>query len=222
MSNLSIKEVDFQGSTLMACEVDEKIYAGVKWVCQGIGLSRGQINNEYNKIQEDLVLKQGARNLVLPTNGGHQDVLCIELEFLPLWLAKISITPKMQSENPFLVAKLVEYQLKAKDVLAKAFIENNQLSSNLMFLQGILDGMKENELRVRKLEEESSLTNNKVVHLETEFNKETVTDGFKTSNNIARSLDIYSSQINLTSVLLIILRSTYKFTAPKSDIKTNM
>ena len=92
------------------------------------------------------------------------------------------------------MAKLVDYQLKAKDVLANAFIHNNQLSSNLMFLQGILDGMKENELRVKKLEEQSSFTNSKVIHLETEFNKETVTDGYKTNDNIARSLALYSTK----------------------------
>lgn len=194
MNNLAIKEVDFNGDTLMACEKDEKIYVGVKWVCQGIGLSEGQIKSERKKIQEDIVLKQGGRNFVLPTNSGKQDTLCIELEFLPLWLAKISITPKMQKDNPFLVAKLVDYQLKAKDVLAKAFIDNNQLSSNLMFLQGILDGMKESELRVKKLEEQSSFTNNKVIHLETEFNKETVTEGYKTNDNIARSLALYSTK----------------------------
>ncbi|MEK4121960.1 phage antirepressor N-terminal domain-containing protein [Lysinibacillus sp. FSL K6-0102] len=96
MNNLVVKEVDFNGDTLMACEKDEKIYVGVKWVCQGIGLSEGQIKSERKKIQEDIVLKQGGRNFVLPTNSGKQDVLCIELEFLPLWLAKISITPKMQ------------------------------------------------------------------------------------------------------------------------------
>jgi hypothetical protein len=44
------------------------------------------------------------------------------IDFLPLWLAKISITPKMKKNNPELVEKLIQYQLKAKDVLAAAFL----------------------------------------------------------------------------------------------------
>ncbi|MGR5866950.1 hypothetical protein ACT7DZ_33660 [Bacillus cereus] len=37
---------------------DEKIYVGVKWVCQGIGLSEDQMRNERKKIQSDVVLKK--------------------------------------------------------------------------------------------------------------------------------------------------------------------
>lgn len=66
MSNLAIKEVDFNGDTLMSVQnnENEKVYVGVKWICNGIGLSEGQIRK---KIQEDIVLKQGGRNFVLPT-----------------------------------------------------------------------------------------------------------------------------------------------------------
>ena len=61
-------------------------------------------------------------NLTLPTNGGLQEILCLNIDFVPLWLAKISITPSMKENNPELVDKLVKYQLKTKDILAKAFL----------------------------------------------------------------------------------------------------
>lgn len=126
MNNLAVKEVNFNGDTLIAAQDKDtqKVYVAVKWICEGIGLTKGQMQNERKKIQEDLVLKQGERNLVLPTNGGLQEVQCIELDFLPLWLAKISITPKMKENNPDVVEKLIQYQLKAKDVLANAFVHN--------------------------------------------------------------------------------------------------
>jgi len=126
---LTAKEVNFNGAILMAVQDErtKQIYVGIRWICDGLGLSRGQMNNETVKIQTDLVLSQGARNLVLPTKGGNQEVLTLKLEFLPLWLAKISITPNMKKENPELVAKLVDYQLNAKDVLANAFIKNEYL-----------------------------------------------------------------------------------------------
>jgi hypothetical protein len=89
---LIVKEVDFKGAQLMAVQDSEtgKIYVGVKWICEGIGLTKGQMQNERIKIKEDAALSKGERNLVLPTKGGNQEAACIELEFLPLWLAKIS------------------------------------------------------------------------------------------------------------------------------------
>lgn len=124
MNELIIKDVDFQGSKLKAAQDhDGKIWAAVRWICDGIGLTKGQMQNERNRIQNDMVLSKGERNLVLPTSGGNQDVLCLDLEFVPLWLAKISITPKMQRESPEVVEKLIIYQLRAKDVLSAAFIK---------------------------------------------------------------------------------------------------
>ena len=118
---LAVKNVDFYGDNLLAAQdKDGKVWAGVKWMCEGIGLTKGQMQNERKHIQSDLVLQRGERNLVLPTNGSEQSVLCLYLDYVPLWLAKISITPKMQRDSPKVVEKLINYQLKAKDVLAKA------------------------------------------------------------------------------------------------------
>ncbi|WP_454431215.1 phage antirepressor N-terminal domain-containing protein [Bacillus thuringiensis] len=118
--------VNFNGAEIMAVKAnDEKIHIGVKWVCKGIGLSDDQMRNERKKIQSDLVLNRGGSNLTLPTNSGIQEVLCIELNYLPLWLAKISITPNMRSNQPELTQNLITYQLKAKDVLADAFLKKD-------------------------------------------------------------------------------------------------
>ena len=123
MNDLVVKDVDFFGDTLKAAR-DEKgiVWAGVKWLCDGIGLSEGQIKAERKKIQEDMVLSQGGRNFVRNKGSGKREVLCLQLDYVPLWLAKISITPNMKENNPELVDKLVKYQLKAKDVLAAAFL----------------------------------------------------------------------------------------------------
>lgn len=126
------KMVPFGNVELLAVKMsDGKIYAAVKWVCQGIGLTGDQTKNERKKIQTDVVLLKGGRNLTLPTNGGLQEVLCIELEFLPLWLAKISLTPTMQKESPWTVNNLVKFQLEVKDVLAKAFIHKQVMPSSI-------------------------------------------------------------------------------------------
>lgn len=123
MNELEIKRVPFMGTELIAArDADGQIWAGVRWMCDGIGLSEGQSKWERLKIQKDKVLSKGGRNFILPTNGGNQEVLCLKLDFVPLWLAKIAITPTMEQETPELAERLMEYQLKAKDVLAAAFI----------------------------------------------------------------------------------------------------
>lgn len=123
-SQLSVKTVPFMGDELMAARDDKtgKIYAGVRWMCEGIGLTPDQARNERRRIHDDLVLSKGESNLTLPTKGGNQSVQCIDNEFIPLWLAKISITPAMKKEHPEVADKLVQYQLKAQKVLAAAFI----------------------------------------------------------------------------------------------------
>ena len=126
-NGLEVKRIPFLGAELMAARDDEgHIWAGVRWMCEGIGLTKGQMQNERSRIHGDKVLSQGERNLVFPTKGGNQETLCLALDFVPLWLAKISITPTMEAENPELAATLEQYQLRAKDVLAAAFLPKKQ------------------------------------------------------------------------------------------------
>lgn len=123
MNELEIKRVPFMGTELIAArDNDGQIWAGVRWMCDGIGLNKTQTNNQVEKIKTETVLSKGYGNFRIPTNGGMQETTCLKLDFVPLWLAKISITPTMLQETPELADRLVEYQLKAKDVLAAAFL----------------------------------------------------------------------------------------------------
>ena len=127
MNELEVRKVPFMGTELMAARDNSgQIWAGVRWMCNGLGLSRGQRDRQSLNIQADSVLSKGAANLRLPTNGGNQEVLCLKLDYVPLWLAKIAITPKMERETPELAARLEQYQLKAKDVLAAAFLPQSK------------------------------------------------------------------------------------------------
>lgn len=130
-SQMQVKEVNFNGDRLVAIQ-DAKniIWAGVRAICQNIGFSKNQIDNQIDKINNDIVLSQGAGNFPILTKGGEQVTLCILIDFLPLWLAKISITPTMKKNNPKLVEKLIAYQLKAKAVLAAAFLpQQNEIQT---------------------------------------------------------------------------------------------
>lgn len=123
MDNLIVKAVDLMGDSVTAAQDSEGIiWVGIRWLCQGVGMSEGQWKRQITNIQKDLLLKRGGSNLILPTESGNQEVFCLQNDYLPIWLAKISITPTMQKERPELADKLLEYQLKAKDILAAAFM----------------------------------------------------------------------------------------------------
>lgn len=157
MNGLVVKDVQFNGATLRAAQDAENIiWAGVTWVCQGLGLKEGRVKYERKKMQEDLVLSQGTKFYPLGTDDANSDVLCLKLDFLPLWLAKISITPTMKRENPQLVENLIEYQLKAKDVLAAAFLNKNALTPQADYikqitkLQSTIEEMRQENLKMYK------------------------------------------------------------------------
>lgn len=134
MGNLVIREVDFQGATLMAVQTEDgKIHVGVKWICQGLGLSDNQRIAQMKKIREDVVLEKGVIKILLPTISGEQEVLCIEIDFLPLWLAKINANI---INDPIVQEKLIDYQLNAAKVLAKAFIEEKRGAKDKSSKQG--------------------------------------------------------------------------------------
>lgn len=127
---LITKEVDFYGDEIMCVQDTStgKIYVGVSWISNGIGLSKSQKDTQVQKIQKDLALKMGCLKFQAGVFDENNETISLELDYLPLWLAKISITPKMQEENPILASKLLNYQLKAKDVLAEAFIEPREVN----------------------------------------------------------------------------------------------
>ena len=117
-----VKNVDLMGDSIMAAkDNDGTIWVGIKWMCKGMGMSEGQWKRQIANIKKDLLLQKAGSNLILPTVSGDQEVFCLKNDYLPIWLAKISITPTIQQENPDLADKLLEYQLRAKEVLAEAF-----------------------------------------------------------------------------------------------------
>lgn len=168
-NELEIKRVPFMGAELMAArDTDGQIWAGVRWMCDGIGLSKGQMQNERTRIHNDKVLSQGERNLVLPTRGGNQETLCLKLDFVPLWLAKISITPSMEAETPELADRLEQYQLRAKDTLAEAFLPAaanpnfTSLSPELQMFKAIFDSVAKTELKQKEQDKVIEAVNQKV------------------------------------------------------------
>lgn len=117
MNDLIVKEVEFQGNKIISTMIDSKVYISVKNVCDNLGMDETQRRGQRGKVQNDELLKGGLKFTPLITKGGIQETLMIELDYLPIWLAKINPA----RFNKELKEKLMIYQLKAKDVLSDAF-----------------------------------------------------------------------------------------------------
>ena len=122
-NNLIVKEVNFNGANLLAAQNNKgKIYVGVSYICNGIGFNKNQKDRQVKNVQNDTILNKGCVKFDAGVFDPNNETIAIELDFLPLWLAKISITPDMKQNKPEVTEKLIQYQLKAKDILAKAFL----------------------------------------------------------------------------------------------------
>lgn len=136
MNNLVVKTVDFMGDGLLAAkDSDGVIWTGINSFCRGIGLSKNERDRQVKNVQSDEVLKRGCVKFDAGVFEPNNETFALQLDYVPLWLAKISITPNIKKTNPELMEKLVRYQLKAKDVLAEEFLPKQSLYWQQMRLE---------------------------------------------------------------------------------------
>lgn len=165
MNDLVVKKVPFYGAELLAVQERDsgKIYAGINLILRDLGFDERQIEYRRNKWSSDKSISKGVQKFSYPSaSRGMQEAYCIDIMKLPLALAKLEITPKMEKEMPELAEKLEEYQDRCADVLAAAFLQKEDQRRRLtpeemMRIQlGMLDEQGERlggvEIRVDKLE----------------------------------------------------------------------
>ncbi len=156
MNDLIVKSVDVLGDAIMAVKnEDGYVYAGVSYFCTALGMSRGQKNRQVANVQTDETLKHGCIKLGAGVLDEGNEAIALRIDFIPLWLAKISITQKTREERPDFAKKLLEYQLQAKDILAEAFLSkyDAQPLSLQQQIQTIAQGTTELYERIDGLEE---------------------------------------------------------------------
>lgn len=123
MNDLIVKNVDVLGDSIMAAkDEDGNIWAGINFFCRGLGMSKRQRDFQVEKVKADKMLSRGCTLLRAGVLDTANEVYALRLDFIPIWLSKITITKKMEKEHPELADKLLEYQLRAKDILADAFM----------------------------------------------------------------------------------------------------
>lgn len=169
MNNLVVKNVPFCGTELLAIQEKEngKIYAGINSVLRNLGFDERQVEYRRNKWNTDKVIAKGVQKFSYPSeHGGAQEAYCIEVKKLPLALAKLEITPKMEKDMPELAAKLEEYQDKCADVLAEAFLPkeilSEQLSPELQMFGKLYEVVARQELKQKEQDAELSRLDDKI------------------------------------------------------------
>lgn len=110
------KEVEFHNSKLVGIQKDGKIYTPLKQFCDVLGVD---YSSQLKRIKRDETLECGMDKIPHLTSGGEQEIAIIDISFLPLWLTGIKTNQcKREEAREF----LLDFKLKAKDVLAEAFM----------------------------------------------------------------------------------------------------
>lgn len=145
------KEIPFYDDTLLGVkDEDGKVWLAVRKACLDIGLSNEQAKRQIRNIRNSELFKsKWGKFAPVQNEGGRQvtrEVICIQEKFVPMWLAQITLTPKMKKENPEAVSKLLRYQLEAADVLHTAFYKTDrqkELLHEFLGLEGKILKMEE-------------------------------------------------------------------------------
>lgn len=193
MEEMIVKSVDVMGDFITAAkDHDGNVWVGVRWVCDALDMTEGQMKRQIKNIKKDMVFGEGGSNQIpLPTGQGMQEVFCIRNDFIPLWLAKISITQKTREERPEFSKKLLEYQLKAKDILAAAFMTKQENAGDVqgqikLLARGtteLYEKVDTLEQRFNKFEDELPVTGADIDHIQSAVRKKGIQSlGGKQSN----------------------------------------
>lgn len=137
---LQVTNFNFYGDELIALKDNAtgEIYISINSVLRGIGFNTDrQIQYQRDKWIKDHSISKGVSKFVIPTQSGNQDTNCISTRKLPLALAKINITKRLERDYLHITEKLELYQDKCADVLASVFIDHK--TTDQIIMQPILD-----------------------------------------------------------------------------------
>lgn len=101
--------VPFQGQFLYVVERDGQPYTPMKPIVEGMGLSWQGQHEKLNGNKK----RWGIKEILIPSQGGDQDAICLPLRKLPGWL--MTIHPN--KVRPEIREKVITYQNECDDVL---------------------------------------------------------------------------------------------------------
>lgn len=149
------KFIKFENDILLGIKDEEgKLWLAVSKTIQNIGLNKNQADRQTKNVKTDLVLSKGQKMMSVKFDGDEKtrEMLFINEEYVTLWLAKISLTPIMQQENPEAVDKLIKYQLKCAKVLHEAFFKTEEQKQETFDELGLKVEIKDLKIKIEDMD----------------------------------------------------------------------
>lgn len=120
MNDMIVKSVDLFGDSVMAAkDKDGNIWAGVSYFCNALGMSKGQKDRQVKNVQKDRALKRGCVKFDAGVFDANNESIALKIDFVPLWLAKITITDEMEKDHPELALSFYSTSLKQRIYLRR-------------------------------------------------------------------------------------------------------
>jgi len=126
MASQDLIPVPFRNATLFLADVDGTPYTPMKPIVEGMGLSwQGQ----HEKFSENKA-RWGIRVILIPTDGGKQEAICLPLRKLPGWLMTIQPT----RVKPEIRDTVIAYQNECDDALWDYWSKGRAINPRAMTL----------------------------------------------------------------------------------------
>lgn len=124
MANTKVATITFHGQQLITAKIDNDVFVAMKPVVSGIGVSwQGQ----HEKLKSNPA-RWGVKEILIPSDGGEQSMICLPLRKLHGWLMTIhpgKIKDQEVREN------VIVYQNECDDVLWKYYSEGVAINPRL-------------------------------------------------------------------------------------------
>lgn len=164
LKTIKTEEIKFYDDVLLGGKDEEgNIWLAVNQTCKSLGFDSNDSKNQARKITQDKVLKKMSAKFYTDVNYGYdstqgREIIFISEKAITLWLAKISITNKMEEKYPNLSDKLIKYQLECAEVLHKHFMGNED--SKDKFFKDMFD------INLKELIEQNKYLTSKIEYLD--------------------------------------------------------
>lgn len=116
----AVMKADFHGAELYGSRIGNIVYVALKPIVEAMGLDW---TAQRRRVQRDPQLQKGMAIMAIPSGGGMQETVGLDLDLLPGWLFRIS---SLRIKNDAIRAKIEIFQRECYAVLAKHFLRNSR------------------------------------------------------------------------------------------------
>lgn len=142
--------IDFYGQDLIATkDTKGNIWVAMKPICENIGIDW---NGQLQRIKRDSVLSEGITVIHIPSKGGEQQTVCLNLKLINGWLFGIDDSRVREEIRPMVIKYKTEVYDVLYDYFHKGVAVNQQLPDIESILESTLKTIREQNLVIKQKE----------------------------------------------------------------------